>query len=149
MLGAFTACNQSKSTSEKSADKQQPATNDQKDETSTPATTGANSDIVGEWPQEYAVFDQNANGKLEPEDRNGTKSNMGFNWFRFNSDGSCQYDSDMKFKGTYEVLGEPGNRKLNVTVNGFGETYKYNIIEPVTDELVLYSTGVFMIFKKK
>ncbi len=110
----------------------------------------ANSNnILGEWHQHHAVIDQNGNALLDPEDRNGTKSTMGFNYFQFNDDGKCLYDSDVKFKGNYEIIEDNGKRKLNITVNGFGETYKYTIVDPVTDELILYSSGAFMIFKKK
>lgn len=118
------------------------------------ATTGdprSNPDnsVLGEWYQQYAVLDQNGNALLETEERNGTRSTMGFNYFQFNKDGACLYDSDMKFKGTYQIIEETGKRKLNITVNGFGETYKHTIIDPVKDELILYSSGAFMIFKKK
>jgi hypothetical protein len=155
LIATLAGCNNSKTSGEQSAATSQTETS--ADQPSTPNNKGSNvnatqnengKDIIGEWLQEYAVLDQNGNAKLEQEERNGTKSHMGFNWFRFNSDGNCQYDSDIKFKGTYEVIENNGKRKLNVTVNGFGETYKYTIVDPVTDELVLYSSGAFMIFKK-
>ena len=126
--------------------KQQVTSNEQR---ATSNEQQATTDILGEWFQNYAVIDQNANAVLDPEDRNGTKSQMGFNYFQFNEDGKCLYDSDMKFKGTYEIIEDNGKRKLHVTVNGFGETYKYTIVDPVTDELILFSSGVFMFFKKK
>ena len=105
--------------------------------------------IIGEWHQLYAVFDQNGNAVPDPEDRNGTKSSMGFNYFKFNEDGSCLRDSDAKFRGNYEIVNEQGKRQLQITVNGFGETYRYTIIDPVASELILYSSGVFMIYKKQ
>jgi hypothetical protein len=151
MVAILTSCSQSgnkdQSTTDKTIAKQegspksQPEAGDEK-------KISSDNPIIGEWDQIYAVFDQNGNALLEPEERNGTKSNLGFNYFQFNSDGSCLRDKDVKFEGTWEIVEKDGKRKLHVTVNGFGETYKYTIMDPVTNELLLYSSGVFMIFKR-
>ena len=152
-IAILVSCNESKNSNEQStADNRTSATGElPKEQKSSASNQGAATDnsIIGEWFQEYAVIDQNGNAVLDPEDRKGTKSSMGFNYFKFNEDGSCLRDSDVKFKGNYEIIEEHGKRKLNVTVNGFGETYKYTIVDPVTTELILYSTGVFMIYNRK
>ena len=111
--------------------------------------TSSPSAITGEWYQQSAVLDQNGNGILDPVERNGISTSLGFNYFQFNEDGSCLYDSDMKFKGKYRLLEEKGKTTLQVTVNGFGETYSYTLAEPVQSELVLYASGAFMLFKRK
>jgi hypothetical protein len=149
------ACNQTKDSNKSLAGDQKSSDNNPESASSNQQTqksgqkSNGDNPILGEWFQQYAVFDQNQNGVLDPEDRNGTKSTMGFNYFQFNEDGKCLYDSDMKFKGNYEIIDDNGKRKVHITVNGFGETYKYTIMDPVTDELVLFSSGVFMIFKRK
>lgn len=149
------ACNQTKDSNKSSTGDQKWSDNNKESTSSNQQTetsgkkSNSDNSIIGEWYQQYAVLDKNGNDLLDPEERNGIKSTMGFNYFQFNDDGRCLYDSDMKFKGTYEIIEENGKKKLNVTVNGFGETYKHTITELTADELVLYSSGAFMIFKRK
>lgn len=148
LLLVLIGCNQAKDGQQSPAADSPPANSSQQ-ETRGLNQSNLDNPVLGEWFQQYAVLDQNRNTLLDSNDRNGTKSTMGINYFQFNEDGRCLYDSDMKFKGTYEILDENGKQELNVTVNGFGETYKYTIINPVTDELILYSSGAFMIYKRK
>src|SRR5687767_3810438 len=59
--------------------------------------------IVGEWEQQYTCFDKNGNYKLEPGEKIASGTRLGFDWFKFNADGSCLRDKDVKFKGTYGI----------------------------------------------
>lgn len=105
--------------------------------------------LVGEWEQVSAVSDMNGNGSLEMEERSGKKMKLGFNYFQFHIDGSCVRDSDLKFNGSYEVEEKGGSKKLNIQTDPPGETYSYNIIGDVRDELVLMASGIFLIYKRK
>lgn len=101
--------------------------------------------IVGEWQQQYACFDKNGNYKLEPEEKKGSGTRLGFDWFRFNADGSCLRDKDIKFKGTYEIQEKNGNKKL--VIHG-GDNLRYTIAELTNQELILGSNGAFIVFKR-
>ena len=101
--------------------------------------------IVGEWQQQYTCFDKNGNYKLEPEEKKGSGTRLGFDWFRFNADGSCLRDKDIKFKGTYEIQEKNGNKKL--VIQG-GDNLRYTIAELTDQELILGSNGAFIVFKR-
>ena len=116
-----------------------------KDETSTAETTISANSIVGEWEQQYTCFDKNGNYKLEPEEKNPSGTRLGFNWFRFNADGSCLRDKDVQFKGTYTIQEKNGNKKL--LIEG-GDNLNYFITELTEKELILGKDGVFIVFKR-
>jgi hypothetical protein len=101
--------------------------------------------LVGEWNQEYVCFDKNGNYKLEPEEKKASGTHLGFDWFKFNTDGSCQWDKDVKFKGTYLIQEKNGTKKL--LIEG-GDNFRYKIIELTDKELILGSDGAFMVFKR-
>jgi hypothetical protein len=101
--------------------------------------------VVGEWEQQYTCFDKNNNNKLEPEEKKPSNTRVGFDWFRFNADGSCLRDKDVKFKGTYEIQEKNGNKKL--VIQG-GDNLRYTIHELTDKELILGSDGGFIVFKK-
>jgi len=103
----------------------------------------AGNGIVGEWEQQYTCFDQNGNYKLEPEEKKPSGTRTGFDWFRFNADGSCLRDKEIKFKSTYEIQ-EKGTTKELIIQNVHG----YKIVELTDQELILGAEGAFMIFKK-
>ena len=100
--------------------------------------------IVGEWEQIYTCFDKNGNYKLEPEEKKASGVSLGFNWFRFNADGSCLRDKDVKFKGTYSIQ-EKNGKKL--VIEG-GDNLRYTIAELTDKELILGSDGAFIVFKR-
>lgn len=114
---------------------QQPATSNQQQETR----------IVGQWEQQYTCFDKNDNNKLEPGEKIASGTRLGFDWFRFDADGSCLRDKDIKFKGTYQVQEKNGTKKL--LIQG-GDNLRYTIIELTGEELVLGSDGAFIVFKR-
>ena len=101
--------------------------------------------LVGEWDQQYTCFDKNGNYKLEPEEKKPSNTRLGFNWFKFNADGNCLRDKDIKFKGTYEIIENNGNRKL--VIHG-GDNLRYDITELTDKELILGSGGAFIVFKR-
>ena len=101
--------------------------------------------IVGEWEQQYTCFDKNGNYKLEPEEKTASGTHLGFDWFKFNSDGSCLRDKDIKFKGTYEIQEKNGKKKLLITG---GDKLHYTITELTDKELILGSDGAFIVFKR-
>lgn len=101
--------------------------------------------IVGEWEQLYTYFDKNGNHKLEAEEKKASGPPLGFNWFKFNVDGSCLLDKDVKFKGTYEIQEKNGNK--NLVIQG-GDNLRYTIHELRDKELILGSDGAFIVFKK-
>ena len=101
--------------------------------------------IVGEWEQQYTCFDKNGNYKLEAEEKLASGTKLGFDWFRFNADGTCLRDKDIKFKGTYSIQDKSGTKKL--AIEG-GDNLRYTIIELTDTELILGSNGAFIVFKK-
>jgi hypothetical protein len=101
--------------------------------------------IAGEWEQQYTCFDKNGNYKLEPEEKKPSNTRLGFNWFRFNKDGSCLRDKDVQFKGTYTIQEKNGNRDL--VIEG-GDNLRYSIAELTEKELVLGADGAFIVFKR-
>lgn len=101
--------------------------------------------IIGEWAQQYTCFDKNGNSKLEPDEKIPSNTRLGFDWFRFNADGSCLRDRDVKFKGTYEIQDKGSTKKL--VIQG-GDTLRYTIIELTEKELILGSGGAFIVFKR-
>ena len=125
---------------------------DKKEEPTAEKSTGKKDDtgIVGAWTQEFTCFDKNGNLILDPEERVPAEYKNGFNWFRFNDDGTCERDSDLKLKGTYNVEGTGAKRELLITpTSGMGsEVYKYTIQGDIKNELVLSGMGTFMIFKR-
>jgi hypothetical protein len=99
--------------------------------------------IVGEWEQQYTCFDKNGNYKLEPEEKQPTNTRTGFDWFRFNADGSCLRDKEIKFKSTYEIQKKSNSQELVIhNVHG------YTIVELTEKELILGAEGAFIVFKK-
>lgn len=114
--------------------------------TEQPATSSATTrerGLLGEWEQQYTCFDKNGNYTLEPEEKIPTNTRTGFDWFRFNADGTCLRDKDMKFKSTYEIQ-EKGDKKKLFIQNVHG----YTITELTDTELILGAEGAFIVFKK-
>lgn len=107
--------------------------------------TQQSTGIIGEWSQEYVCFDKNGNYKLEPEEKKPSGTHLGFDWFKFDADGSCQWDKDVKFKGTYEIQEKGSNKKL--AIQG-GDKLRYTISELSDKELILGSGGAFIVFKR-
>ena len=101
--------------------------------------------IVGEWEQQYTCFDKNGNYKLEPEEKLVSGTRLGFDWFKFNEDGSCLRDKDIKFRGTYGIQEKNGNKKL--VIQG-GDNLRYTITELTDEELILGADGAFIVFKR-
>jgi hypothetical protein len=101
--------------------------------------------IVGEWEQQYTCFDKNGNYKLESEEKKASGTHLGFDWFRFNADGTCLRDKDIKFKGTYEIQEKNGNKKLVILG---GDKLRYTITELTSKELILGTDGAFIVFKR-
>ena len=123
------------------------ASNSGKENETKPSSASSTSPggIVGEWEQQYTCFDKNGNYKLEPEEKKPSDTRLGFNWFRFNADGSCLRDKDVQFKGTYTIQEKNGNKKL--VIEG-GDNLKYSIEELNDKELVLGADGAFIVFKR-
>jgi hypothetical protein len=109
------------------------------------STTTQQSGITGEWEQQYTCFDKNGNNKLDPDEKKPSGTRLGFNWFRFNADGSSLRDKDVKFEGTYEIQEKNGTKTL--VIRG-GDNLRYIIHELTDKELILGSEGVFIIFKR-
>lgn len=103
------------------------------------------SGIIGEWEQQYTCFDKNGNYKLEHEEKIPSNTRLGFDWFRFNTDGTCLRDKGVKFKGTYEILEKGSTKKL--LIHG-GDNLRYTIIELTGKDLVLGSNGAFIVFNR-
>ena len=101
--------------------------------------------LVGEWEQQYTCFDKNGNYKLEPEEKTPSNTKLGFNWFRFNADGSCLRDKDVQFTGNYSIEKKNGDKKL--LIEG-GDNLRYSIAELTDKELVLGADGAFIVFKR-
>lgn len=101
--------------------------------------------IIGEWEQQYTCFDKNGNYKLEPDEKIPSNTRLGFDWFRFNADGSCLRDKDVKFKATYEIQDKGITRKL--LIQG-GDNLRYTIIELTEKELILGANGSFIVFRR-
>lgn len=101
--------------------------------------------IVGEWQQQYTCFDKNGNYQLDTEEKKPSNTQLGFDWFKFNADGSCLRDSDVKFKGTYSIQEKSGTKKL--VIEG-SDNLRYTIIELKDKELILGADGSFIVFKK-
>ena len=108
-------------------------------------SNSGSGEIVGEWEQQYTCFDKNGNYKLEAEEKKASGTHLGFNWFKFNADGSCLRDKDIKFKGTYEIQEKNGNKKL--VIQG-GDKLRYTITELTDKELILGTDGAFIVFKR-
>lgn len=100
-------------------------------------------DLIGEWEQQYTYFDKNGNYKLEADEKNPSNTRLGFDWFKFNADGSCLRDKEVKFKSTYEIQ-EKGDTKKLIIHNVHG----YTITELTDKELILGAEGAFIVFKK-
>jgi hypothetical protein len=107
--------------------------------------TGQHKDIAGEWEQQYTCFDKNGNYKLDAEEKGPSNTRLGFDWFRFNADGSCLRDKNVKFKGTYSIQEKGSTKKL--VIEG-GDNLRYTIHELTDKELILGSDGAFIIFKR-
>jgi hypothetical protein len=135
------SCN---SSSENASSKEQPTPKAVVTPESKVEKQGSN-DIVGEWEQLYVCFDKNGNYKLEADEKKPSDTHLGFNWFRFNADGSCLRDKDVQFKGTYEIEEKNGTKKL--VISG-GDNIRYTITELTDKELILGSDGAFMVFKR-
>lgn len=101
--------------------------------------------VVGEWEQQYTCFDKNGNHKLEPEEKTPSGTRLGFDWFRFNADGTCLRDRSVKFKGTYEVQKKNDTQKLVVQGR---DNLRYTIAALTDKELILASNGAFIIYKR-
>lgn len=126
--------------------------NNSKSETSTQAvaenyTTSSGKsqqgNLVGEWEQQFTCYDKNGNYKLDPEEKIPSNTKFGFDWFKFNADGSCLRDKEVKFKSTYEIQKKNNSEELIIhNVDG------YIIVELTDKELILGAEGAFMVFKK-
>ncbi|HEX7846338.1 MAG TPA: hypothetical protein VF476_11110 [Chitinophagaceae bacterium] len=110
---------------------------------SNPAPGSSGSGVVGEWEQQYTYFDKNGNNKLEADEKNPSNTRLGFDWFRFNEDGTCLRDKQMKFKSTYEIQKKGDADELMIhNVHG------YTITELTSKELILGAEGTFIVFKR-
>ena len=103
------------------------------------------SGVVGEWEQQYSAVDSNGNSRLEPGEKIPSGTHRGFNWFQFNSDGSCLGDKDKKFRGAYTIRIKGETRKL--VIYG-GMKLRYDIVEITQKELILGTDGIFIVFKR-
>jgi Lipocalin-like domain len=129
-----------------SSTQETPANNPPGENKSEPLSSSTSAGtIVGEWDQQYTCFDRNGNYKLEPEEKKPSNTKLGFNWFRFNADGSCLRDKDIQFKGTYSIQEKNSTKKL--VIEG-GDKLRYTIIELTEKELILGSDGAFIVFKR-
>jgi hypothetical protein len=108
-----------------------------------------NSGIVGEWEQTMSCFDKNGNSLLDPEERVPAELGLGFNYFQFNADGTCLRDSDLKLKGSYVLKDQGAKTKLEIHTEPMVETYTYQVLGALQDELILLASGAFMVFKRK
>jgi hypothetical protein len=110
-----------------------------------PASTLApqNDEIIGEWEQEYTCYDKNGNYRLDAEEKKPSNTKVGFDWFRFNADGSCLRDKEVKFKSLYEIQNKGDTKELSIQ-----NVHDFTIIELTDKELILGGDGAFMVFKK-
>ena len=115
------------------------------DKTTNPSNEAQQESIVGEWEQQYTCYDKNGNYKLEAEEKIPSNVHVGFDWFRFNADGTCLKDKEVKFKGTYSI--EEKNRAKKLLMEG-GNKVQYSIIELTDTELILGAEGAFIVFKR-
>jgi hypothetical protein len=126
-----------------------PKTDPSSEAVATNASTSSNEKqqggIVGEWEQQYTCFDKNGNYELEADEKKPSNTRLGFDWFKFNADGSCLRDKDIKFEGTYEIQ-EKGNTK-KLVIQG-GDNLHYTITGLTEQELILGSDGAFIVFKR-
>jgi len=99
--------------------------------------------LIGEWEQRYSYADKNGNNKLDAEEKTASNTRLGFDWFKFNADGSCLRDKEMKFKSTYEIQNK-GESKNLVILN----VHNFTITELTDKELILGSGGAFIVFKR-
>ena len=144
LLVVAAACNNSDKDAER-------VTNDEKENTVQPRgfDPAEAVDIIGAWLQKSTHYDTNNNNVLDEAERQKEGPALGFNYFLFKNDGSCVRDKDIRFNGTYDIVKKNGDRTLQIQTDPPGETYKYGIIGPVNDEMVLHSSGVFLVFKKE
>ncbi len=140
---SFLSCNQSKKKSNENPQSKNPPSSEMV--TNADPDNGKEKGITGEWEQEFAVIDHNDNAVLDQEERNGKKIHLGFDYFKFNADGTCLRDRDIKFKGTYQV--EEKNSKKNLTILG-GDKIKYTIAGLTSTELILFTDGASLVFKR-
>lgn len=94
-------------------------------------------------------MDTNGDARLQPEEKHAAPNRLGFDYFEFHRDGTCRRDSDLKFRGRFEVLEENQTSYLLIHTDPPGETYRYRLESGSDDELVLYSDGVFLVFNKR
>lgn len=112
------------------------------------AASKSEDGLVGDWEQQFTSHDKNSNNQLDAEERNSKAPKLGYNWFRFQPDGSCLYDKQVKFKGVYEVVEKNKKKILNIRNKEGQYIAHYNIAELNKDELVLKHDGAFMVFKR-
>jgi hypothetical protein len=134
----FTHCGNNKTATNETQTANNPATESKE-------TSVAGNGIVGEWNQQYTCFDKNGNYKLEPEEKKPSDTRLGFNWFRFNANGTCLRDKDLQFEGTYKIEEKNGDKKL--IIEG-GDNLRYTIAELTEKEMVLGADGAFIVFKR-
>ena len=115
------------------------------DSSSTAGQAGEKGGIVGEWEQQFSCFDKNGNYLLDADERKPAETPIGFDWFRFNADGTCLRDKDMKFEGTWSI--NESTSKKKVMIQG-GDSLSYTIEELTETELVLGASGAFMVLKR-
>lgn len=106
---------------------------------------GQQGGIVGEWEQKFSCFDKNGNYRLDADEKKPADTTIGFDWFRFNADGTCQWDKDIKWEGTWSI--DETTSKKKVMIKG-GDSFKYSIEELTDEELVLGASGAFNVFKR-
>lgn len=137
-LFLLTNCSNDKAATD---DKQTADTTTASKETPIEASVSGNG-IVGEWEQQFTCVDKNGNYQLEPEEKKASGTPLGFNWFRFNADGTCLKEKDVEIKGTYKIQEKNGIKEL------VGDDLNYTIIELSGKELILGGEGVFMVYQR-
>lgn len=107
--------------------------------------------LIGEWEQKFSSMDKNDDGELAEIEKVAAPYRMGFNYFEFRKNGECFRDSDLRLPGTFEVKQEGGHQQLYIhNANAMmSETYRYRIQSLTEDELILFYSGVFLIFNRK
>ncbi len=100
-----------------------------------PSDDVVNSGLIGEWETILVTGDNNANGILDPQEREKGFSTYK-DYLRLNDDGTCQY-TVAKMDAVYEIIEKDGHKSIEIIVRDGSRMKQGRIISLKPDELQL------------
>src|SRR5687768_13619655 len=100
-----------------------------------PSAEVINSGLMGEWKCVLLTGDSNANGILDPEEKEKGLTEY-HDYLKLNPDGTCEY-TEAHLQASYEIIEKDGHKSIEIIVGDGSRMSQGRIISLKPDELQL------------